>query len=259
MKKIVVCVVLLFCLGAGSLFAQDVLSWPEPISPVHPIINVGVGFGGAYMFIGMGVPPLSLTVDFPLNAGIPLSVGGGVAFASYANILSELFITGRVALHLNFGVRGLDIYPVISLGPAILWGDWLGTYNYWTGKYEGNTTYVTFGFGTAAGIRYFFNDNVGIWAEAGYSHISYISAGVTFTFGGGGGGGGSSGSSSSSGRYVVNSDTLNVRSGPSADNAVVGVLTRGTAVQVLDSSGTWWRIRAGNITGYVNSSFLARN
>jgi hypothetical protein len=41
-EKIAICVVLLFCLGTGSLFAQDVLSFPSPITPVHPIINAGV-------------------------------------------------------------------------------------------------------------------------------------------------------------------------------------------------------------------------
>jgi len=58
------------------------------------------------------------------------------------------------------------------------------------------------------------------------------------------------------GYMLVNTDTLNVRSGPSADNALVGTLSRNTLVEVLDSSGTWWKIKAGSIEGYVNSSFL---
>jgi hypothetical protein len=56
---------------------------------------------------------------------------------------------------------------------------------------------------------------------------------------------------------IVNADTLNVRSGPSADTSLVGQVARGTRVEVLDNSGQWYRIRAGNITGYVNSSYLA--
>jgi hypothetical protein len=68
---------------------------------------------------------------------------------------------------------------------------------------------------------------------------------------------GGSASSSRSGRYMlVNSDTLNVRSGPSADNSLVGTLPRNTRVEVLDNSGTWWKIKSGNIEGYVNSSYL---
>jgi uncharacterized protein YgiM (DUF1202 family) len=69
--------------------------------------------------------------------------------------------------------------------------------------------------------------------------------------------GGTASSGSSTGRYMlVNSDTLNVRSGPSADYSVVGVLNRNARVEVLDRPGTWWKIKSGNIEGYVNSSYL---
>jgi outer membrane protein W len=82
-----------------------------------------------------------------------------------------------------------------------------------------------------------------------------IQIGLGYRFGGGSGS--ASSSSSRSGKYMlVNADTLNVRNGPSADNALVGSLPRGTRVEVLDRSGTWWKIRSGNITGYVNSSYL---
>ena len=58
-------------------------------------------------------------------------------------------------------------------------------------------------------------------------------------------------------RYMlVNSDALNVRSGPSADYGMIGQLKKNTRVQVLDSSGQWWKIKSGNIEGFVNSSFL---
>jgi len=54
----------------------------------------------------------------------------------------------------------------------------------------------------------------------------------------------------------INADTLNVRSKPSADSSVVGVLARNDRVEVLDKSGTWWKIRSGTIQGYVNSTYL---
>jgi SH3-like domain-containing protein len=58
-------------------------------------------------------------------------------------------------------------------------------------------------------------------------------------------------------RYMlVNTDALNVRKGPSADHDVMGQLKKGDRVQVLDSSGQWWRIKSGNIEGYVNSAYL---
>jgi len=252
MKKIAICIVLIFCLGAGSLFADGVLSFPTPITPVHPIINAGVGFGLGWGYLGsMGIPPIVASVDVPVNAGIPLSFGLGVGFTSIANVLNVLPIVGRAALHLNFGVPGLDVYPVLSLGYALYFWD----ASYWGGGYMGGGG--AFAFGIAGGVRYFFNDNIGVWAELGYSQLTIVSGGVTFTFGGGGGSS-SSGSSSSSGRYMlVNVDSLNVRNGPSADNALVGSLPRGTRVEVLNRSGTWWEIRSGNIRGYVNSSYLA--
>jgi len=55
---------------------------------------------------------------------------------------------------------------------------------------------------------------------------------------------------------LVDSDALNVRRGPSADHDVVGQLKKNARVQVLNSSGQWWRIRFGNIEGYVNSAYL---
>jgi len=59
-------------------------------------------------------------------------------------------------------------------------------------------------------------------------------------------------------RYMlVNApDFLNVRSGPSVEHGVVGKLDNNTRVQVLNSSGLWWKIKSGNIEGYVNSSYL---
>jgi hypothetical protein len=230
------------------LFAQDVLSFPSPITPVHPIINAGLGFGLGWGYLGsMGIPPIVASVDVPVNAGIPLSFGLGVGFTSIANVLNIFPILGRAALHLNFGVPGLDVYPVVSLGYALYFWD----ASYWGGGYLGGGG-GAFAFGIAGGVRYFFNDNIGVWAELGYSQLTIISGGVTFTFGGNKGS-----SSSSSSRYMlVNTDTINVRSGPSADNPIVGTLARNTRVEVLDRSGTWWRIRSGNIQGYVNSSLL---
>ena len=55
---------------------------------------------------------------------------------------------------------------------------------------------------------------------------------------------------------LVSSDALNVRKGPSSNYDVAGQLKKGDRVQIIDSSGQWWKIRAGNIEGYVNSSYL---
>jgi len=88
-----------------------------------------------------------------------------------------------------------------------------------------------------------------------------IKIGVGYKFGGGSSGSKSTSSAVSSGKQtrqymLVNADTLNVRSGPSADTSLVGTLQRNARVEVLDKSGTWWKIKSGSIEGYVNSSYL---
>jgi len=79
--------------------------------------------------------------------------------------------------------------------------------------------------------------------KATYGMGPNIKIGLGYRFGGGS-------------YMTVNADTLNVRRGPSADTALVGTLKRGTRVEVLSKSGTWWKIKSGKIEGYVNSSYL---
>ena len=57
----------------------------------------------------------------------------------------------------------------------------------------------------------------------------------------------------------VQSVALNIRSGPSVNHDIIGRLSRNARVQVLNKSGTWWRIRTGSIEGYVNSNYLGNN
>jgi len=60
--------------------------------------------------------------------------------------------------------------------------------------------------------------------------------------------------------FTVNADSLNVRSGPDASNALVAgsPLARGTQVEGLEDNGGWKRIRAANgVTGWVSAKYLA--
>jgi uncharacterized protein YgiM (DUF1202 family) len=94
--------------------------------------------------------------------------------------------------------------------------------------------------------------------ETGYPY--WIKAGIAFKFGGSGPSKQptrTTRSSQSTSEYMlVNTDTLNVRGGPSADHELVGTVARNARVQVLEKSGQWWKIKSGNIEGYVNSSYL---
>jgi N-acetylmuramoyl-L-alanine amidase len=58
------------------------------------------------------------------------------------------------------------------------------------------------------------------------------------------------------GTVNVTSGTLNVRSGPSMNHAVIGSLKKGAAVTVTGTSGTWYTIQYGNTTGYVSTSYI---
>jgi N-acetylmuramoyl-L-alanine amidase/uncharacterized protein YraI len=61
--------------------------------------------------------------------------------------------------------------------------------------------------------------------------------------------------SAQTGTVKVNT-TLNVRSGAGTQYKVVGSLKNGTKVEVLDKSGSWYKIKYGSITGYVSGQYL---
>jgi hypothetical protein len=56
----------------------------------------------------------------------------------------------------------------------------------------------------------------------------------------------------------VNVDRLNFRTGPSTSYRIIRVLTKNTRIEVISSFGTWWKIKYGNVEGYVNSRYLRR-
>jgi hypothetical protein len=56
----------------------------------------------------------------------------------------------------------------------------------------------------------------------------------------------------------VTADSLNVRSGPGVQNAVVNQLTKGTPVRVFEESGNWARIDPAN-PHWANRRFLAKD
>lgn len=55
---------------------------------------------------------------------------------------------------------------------------------------------------------------------------------------------------------TVNVDTLNVRSGPGTTYATVGQLSYGTKISCIATSGQWFKITVGSVTGYVFSPYV---
>jgi len=282
MKKIVLVLLILVVIG-GTAFSFDIHSFPDPIQKnsilLSPTFHFGFsGVAGWSSYSSLFSFGLTVAADYALPIPVALAVGLEFGFASNFEDFSDgvtLPILVRVSWHPNFEVRGLDPYVTMKLGYSIGVGNWGYESKYWSSG--------GFSYGFNVGCRYFFNDIIGIFGELGYDryavgsydfdygfwgsrdyytyyYYAFFHFGVTFRLGGDGGSSSSSRSSSSSsrssGRYVVNVDSLNVRSGPSADNSLVGSLPRGTRVEVLNNSGTWWEIRSGSVRGYVNSSYL---
>ena len=54
----------------------------------------------------------------------------------------------------------------------------------------------------------------------------------------------------------VNTDGLNVRTGPSTSYATIGKLNKGTRVEVISESAGWSKINYNNKTAYVSSGYL---
>jgi hypothetical protein len=265
MKKLFLLLVVLLVVG-GSVSAFDILSYPPPLDGGGQImINAGLGLevaGWMYSLFGdLTVPPLFVDVEYALPIKLPISVGGFMAYYQYKynewwgwyaeGYLNFLTFGVRANWHWGFDVKWMDLYTGLSLGYRGYW------YNAHSSSYKTDFDYSGFDLGELIGIHFYFSEHVGAVIETGYPFV--LKAGIALKFGGKGGNKGSSSSSSSKSKaayYVVNADTLNVRSGPSADNALVGQLTRDTRVEVLDKSGQWWKIKSGKIEGYVNSSFL---
>ncbi|WP_434799405.1 SH3 domain-containing protein [Terrisporobacter vanillatitrophus] len=61
------------------------------------------------------------------------------------------------------------------------------------------------------------------------------------------------------GEGIVNASALNVRSGPSTSYEVIGTLTSGTNVEILDRSGSWYKISYNNTYGYVSGTYITLN
>ena len=273
MKKLVLGLLILAAVG-GTAFSFDPTTFPEPIDKASILISPTFGFG-FFEYSGLGVT-VTAAVDVALPIPFALAVGGevGIAFAPgwIDSSLITVPILARFSWHPNFEVRGLDPYVTLKLGYNI------AVTEYFKGG---------FSYGANVGMRYFFTNNIGVFAELGYDRLalkydwgedwgwlggytytwtSYIytwfHAGVTIKVGGqptqrrGRTTGGSSSSRSSGDFMLVNADALNVRSGPGADHAAVGMVERNNRVEVLERSGQWWKIKYGNVEGYVNSSFL---
>ena len=55
---------------------------------------------------------------------------------------------------------------------------------------------------------------------------------------------------------IISGSVVNVRSGPGS-NEVVGSILKGTQIEILDSSGSWIKIKYANLQGWVASQYIS--
>lgn len=65
-------------------------------------------------------------------------------------------------------------------------------------------------------------------------------------------------SNAGSAQYLVIARRLNVRSGPGLGCGVIGKLTRGAAVEVIECIGSWAKIKYGDSIAYVSLAYLVK-
>jgi hypothetical protein len=188
MARKMVLVLVLVAVVAGGAFAQ---TWYDSYAPGidtgKVLVNAGVGFG--FSAYSMGVPPISVSVDFKLPIALPITIGGTAALSTwgYETGGGDYAITVTYT-NIGFGVRGmyhfnfvknLDTYTGLTLGYVVQTADvkYGSAYdNIPKTSYPGISFFL---FGANIGARYFFTNTIGAYLELGYSGLQVASLGLS--------------------------------------------------------------------------------
>jgi hypothetical protein len=153
-------------------FSFDVHSFPDPIGKGDFLISGGFGLGKLYPNYWHSSALLggSLAVEYALPINFALTVGGELGFSGsnlkgysgYDSDISllEIPVIARVAWHPNWEVKNLDTYVLAKIGYGF--GVWAGDDNW-----DNPNGFI---FGTNIGVRYFFTQALGVFAEGGYEY-----------------------------------------------------------------------------------------
>jgi hypothetical protein len=189
MKKIIL-VTFIALLGTGTM--------AQPFAEGAQVVNVGLGFGQTlYSGIGygFGFPAISASYEYglkeiPMGAHLNgvISVGG---FAGWKNtpyqlggwgntklIYNSYMISARGNYHFIFHEK-FDTYAGIHLGFSIISSKWKDD----DGTFSDLFTTQSGGFvgGGYVGGRYYFNDNLAVYAELGWM-LAILHIGVAYQF-----------------------------------------------------------------------------
>ena len=179
-KKIVLAALILFCVLTKTVSAQESPKFNE-VSGIN-LLNAGIGIG-SYGLSGTGGLPLTASFEHGFSKYISAGLEAGLVQRKYADTwkYSYFIIGARGSYHfseiLNVTDPKLDVYGGIGLLYRHFKIKYTGDWN----EYYGKTSDGDVTLDLLAGGRYFFNNNVGAFAEVGYG-ISPLKLGVSLKF-----------------------------------------------------------------------------
>jgi hypothetical protein len=161
--------------------------------------------GGNYVHVGFGVDPYGRNTKFvyvgndyrigPIVAGYEvgiteklgigrIGVGGVIGQSFYGTKIgngdritwSRTSILGRCAYHFDFGIDKMDVYAGVGVGVYIDSDEKSNNSGLILSNGGVGATHYEF-----AGIRYYFTDNFGVYAEAGFG-LAALNGGLVFKF-----------------------------------------------------------------------------
>ena len=149
-------------------------------------VNVGVGLGS--VLPNTTIPPLSVSFDYGVKDNLINGENGSISAGGYVGYTASSIDFGVSKLRTSYAILGargafhyqfmpkLDTYAGIMLGYRVASSSWSGSEVAGTAQSASQFDYSTY-----AGARYFFTENIGAFAEAGYG-VAYLNLGVTCKF-----------------------------------------------------------------------------
>jgi hypothetical protein len=195
MKKILLSILLGYCLSATVSFAQNTT---ETFANKDNVVGAGFGIGGVYGFSDYSAqtPVFGAFYErgiYEFGFGGVIGVGGYMGYKGYVSkinyssnedwkVRSRIFILGaRGTFHYDlFKVDKLDTYGAVMITYHIVneSDDIPDAFDpYYTHDNHGNAAYASL----HAGARYYFTPSFGAYAEVGYG-VYWLGMGVAFKF-----------------------------------------------------------------------------
>ncbi len=154
------------------------------------VINLGYGLDPYYVSSSSSIGPFFVGYERGITDVIGIGrfgVGGAIAHSIYSYAYfggtergSRFSPMLKVAYHFDFDIEKMDLYA--GVGAAAHFYNVPNYINYNNnGNAYGRDKYLAVGHYIFAGIRYYFTDNFGVYAEAGHG-ASALNGGIVFKF-----------------------------------------------------------------------------